>query len=65
MRINKDKLQFAMAEKNISSQKALAIKAGLSANTVSTLARGAETKILSLCKIAAALNVEPKDLIED
>lgn len=64
MRIKKTSTALAMMKSGIDTQKTLGEKAGLSQNTISSALRGAEVKFESVRKIAAALGVDPAEIIE-
>lgn len=65
MRNSKSKMMVAMLKAGLQNQKALAAKAGLSENTISTIARGGTVKLETLRKVAAALECDPLDLLEE
>lgn len=65
MRIKKKQVAALMLKAGLTNQRELAAKAGLCANTVSNLMRGASAKIETIGKIATALGVEPETLLEE
>ncbi|WP_283608353.1 helix-turn-helix domain-containing protein [Faecalispora anaeroviscerum] len=64
MRIDKLKLAYAMLKAGIDSSKKLAEVAQVSVNTISRILNGGSAKVPTVRKIAAALNVDPMELIE-
>ncbi len=63
MRLNRKKIQLLMAELEI-SQQTLALKAGISRQTISAVMNGRNCRPELLGKIAKALNVKPEDITE-
>lgn len=63
MRLNRTKVMLLMAEPCI-NQKTLAIKAGVSRQTLSAVMNGRSCKPELLGKLAKALNVKPEEIIE-
>lgn len=64
MRISKNKLAVAMLNAGINSIKELAAVSGVSINTISRSNNGGTVKILTLRRMAEALNVRPEELLE-
>lgn len=65
MRISKNKFGIAMLNAGITSIKELAAVSGVSINTISRSNNGGTVKLATLRRIAAALNVDPAELLED
>lgn len=63
MRLNRKKVQLLMAELEI-NQQTLALKAGISRQTISAVMNGRNCRPELLGRIAKALEVEPEDIIE-
>ena len=63
MRLDKRKIQLLMAELEI-GQQSLAIRAGISRQTLSVVMNGRNCRPELLGKIAKALNVKPEKIIE-
>lgn len=64
MRINKDKISFIMAEKDM-LQKDLAEKAGMSRGNLSTIINGKNIQARTAFKIAKALEVDVTGILEN
>lgn len=65
MRINKAQLNLAMLKAGVKDQKDLAARANMHPNTISNMMRGATVKLETIGKLAAALEVDPADIIQD
>ena len=65
MRISVQRLSVAMLNANIGTSKQLAKTAGVSVNTISRLRNGGSITLLTLKRLANALNVEPSEIIEE
>ncbi len=63
MRLDKRKVQLLMAELEI-GQQSLAIRAGISRQTLSVVMNGRNCRPELLGKIAKALEVKPEEIIE-
>ena len=64
MRISKSKFGLAMLNAGITSIKELAKVSGVSINTLSRSNNGGTIKLFTLQRLAAALNVDPAEIIE-
>lgn len=64
MKLGKNKLGLAMINAGIDSIRDLAAASGVSINTISRSNNGGTVKLGTLRKIAAALNVDPAELLE-
>lgn len=62
MEIDKIKLQLLLAEKQLTS-KELAEKAGVSQLTITKIMQDKKVKPITIGKIAAALSIDPAELI--
>lgn len=65
MRISKNKLGLAMLNAGVDSIRDLAAASGVSINTISRSNNGGTVKLATLRRIAAALNVDPSELLEE
>ena|GEM_PF-6887021 len=65
MKISKFKMNCAMLNAGIRTGKELAAVAKVSVNTVSAIMRGANMSFETVVKIAAALSVDPIELLEE
>lgn len=65
MRISKNKLGLAMLNVGVDSIRDLAAVSGVSINTISRSNNGGTVKLATLRRIAAALNVDPAELLEE
>lgn len=65
MRISKNKLGLAMLNSGVDSIRDLAAASGVSINTISRSNNGGTVKLATLRRIAAALNVDPAELLEE
>ena len=65
MRISKNKFGIAMLNAGITSIKELAAVSGVSINTISRSNNGGTVKLSTLRRIAAALKVDPAELLEE
>ena len=65
MRISKNKLGLAMLNAGVESIRDLAAASGVSINTISRSNNGGTVKLTTLRRIAAALNVDPAELLEE
>lgn len=65
MKISKNKLGIAMLNAGITSIKELAKVSGVSVNTISRLNNGGSVKPATLRRLAAALKVDPAELLEE
>ena len=65
MKISKFKLSCAMIKAGIPHGKELAARANLSPNTISAIMRGATVAFETISKTAAALGVDPIELLEE
>lgn len=65
MKIGKNKLGLAMLNAGVDSIRDLAAASGVSINTISRSNNGGTVKLATLRRIAAALNVDPAELLED
>ncbi len=65
MRISVQKLSVAMLNADIGTSKQLAKVSGVSVNTISRLRNGGSITLLTLKRLANALNVEPSEIIEE
>ena len=63
MRLNRTKVSLLMA-KQLISQASLAMKAGISRQTMSAVMNGGNCRPELLGKISKALGVEPEEIIE-
>ena len=63
MRISKNKFGIAMLNAGITSIKELAAVSGVSINTISRSNNGGTVKLSTLRRLAAALGVDPADII--
>lgn len=63
MRLNKRKVMIIMAELGI-NQQSLALRAGVSRQTISAVMNGRNCRPELLGKLSRALNVKPEELIE-
>lgn len=64
-RISKNKMSLAMLKARIYSAKELAKRAKISPNTLSRINNGGSAKLPTITALAAALNCDPADLIEE
>lgn len=62
-RINKDKISFIMAEKDM-LQKDLAKEAGMSRGNLSTIINGKNCQARTIFRIAKTLNVDATEIME-
>lgn len=65
MRIGKNKLALAMLNAGVESIRDLATVSGVSINTISRSNNGGTVKLPTLRRIAAALKVDPAELLEE
>lgn len=65
MRISKNKLALAMLNAGVESIRALAAVSGVSINTISRCNNGGAVKLSTLRRLAAALKVDPVELLEE
>ena len=65
MRIGRNKLALAMLNAGVESIRDLATVSGVSINTISRSNNGGTVKLSTLRRIAAALNVDPAELLEE
>lgn len=65
MRISKNKLALAMLNAGIDSIRDLAAASGVSINTISRSNNGGSVKLPTLRRLAAALGVNPSELIQE
>ncbi|MEH2939963.1 helix-turn-helix domain-containing protein [Lawsonibacter sp. JLR.KK007] len=65
MRISKNKLALAMLNAGVESIRYLATVSGVSINTISRSNNGGTVKLSTLRRIAAALKVDPAELLEE
>lgn len=65
MRIGKNKLALAMLNAGVESIRDLAAVSGVSINTISRSNNGGTVKLATLRRLAAALGVDPAELIEE
>ncbi len=65
MRIGKNKLALAMLNAKIESIRDLAAVSGVSINTISRSNNGGSVKLTTLRRLAAALNCDPAELLEE
>lgn len=65
MRISKNKLALAMLNAGIDSIRDLAAVSGVSINTISRSNNGGSVKLSTLRKLAAALGVDPAEIIKE
>lgn len=65
MKIGKNKLGLAMLNAGVDSIRDLAAASGVSINTISRSNNGGTVKLATLRRIAAALNVDPAELLEE
>lgn len=65
MRISKNRLALAMLNAGIESIRDLAAASGVSINTISRSNNGGTVKLATLRRIAAALKVDPAELLEE
>lgn len=63
MRLSKNKVQLLMANQEM-MQQSLALKAGISRQTLSAVMNGRNCRPDLLSKIARALDVKPEDIVE-
>lgn len=63
MRLNRTKVSLLMA-KGLNTQQELALKAGISRQTMSAVMNGRNCRPELLGKISKALGVEPEEIIE-
>jgi len=63
-KLSKNKLGIAMLNAKVKSARDLAVLAGVSVNTISRLNNGGTVKLSTLRRIAAALKVDPAELLE-
>ena len=63
MRVDKNKVELVMARKRI--QRLHIIEAGVPVGTFNRLMNGADVKPVTVGNLAAALNVDPKDIIAE
>ena len=63
MRLNRTKVQLLMAKMSI-NQMSLALKAGVSRQTMSAVMNGRNCRPELLGKISKALEVEPEEIVE-
>ena len=64
MRISLSKLAIAMVHAGVDTSQALAERAGISCNTISRIRNGGSAKVPTIRKIAAALGVDPAEIID-
>jgi len=64
-KLSKNKLGIAMLNAKVKSARDLAVLAGVSVNTISRLNNGGTVKLSTLRRIAAALKVDPAELLEE
>lgn len=64
-KISKNKISRAMLNAGIYSAKELAKRAKISPNTLSRINNGGSAKLPTVIALAAALNCDPADLIEE
>lgn len=64
-KISKNKMSLAMLKAGIYSAKELAKRAKISPNTLSRINNGGSAKLPTIIALAAALNCDPADLIEE
>lgn len=65
MRISKNRLALAMLNAGIESIRDLAKASGVSINTISRSNNGGTVKLGTLRRLAAALGVDPAELLEE
>lgn len=65
MRISKNKPALAMLHAGIDSIRELASVSGVSINTISRSNNGGSVKLSTLRRLAAALGVDPAEIIEE
>ena len=65
MKISISKLSIAMIKAGIGTAKKLSEVSGVSVNTISRFRNGGTVKLPTLQRIAAALDVDPSELIEE
>lgn len=65
MKLSKNKLGLAMLNAGVDSIRGLAAASGVSVNTISRSNNGGTVKLATLRRIAAALNVDPAELLEE
>ena len=65
MRIDLAKLGLAMMQAGIDSSKQLAEVSGVSVNTTSRIHNGGSAKIPTVRRLAAALDTDPANIIEE
>lgn len=65
MRISKNRLALAMLNAGIESIRDLAAVSGVSINTISRSNNGGTVKLGTLRRLAAALGVDPAELLEE
>lgn len=65
MTISTTKLSVAMLNAGIDSAKKLAESAGVSVNTISRINNGGGAKVPTVRKLAAALGVNPADIVKE
>lgn len=64
MKISIIKLTAAMVDAGIDTSEQLAHKAGVSVNTISRLRHGGSAKVVTIRKLAEALNVSSTEIME-
>lgn len=65
MKISKNKLGLAMLNAGVESIRDLAAVSGVSINTISRSNNGGTVKLSTLRRLAAVLNVDPAELLEE